>query len=95
MWGTVGSGLTSGSRPDGRTLEIPEISGIIPEKTEISGKSRNLHVTYQMKALGKLVHVDTKNSRIPEISGKIREKLGKNAGNPYFCRPKGDHPASM
>ena len=31
MWGTVGSGLTPGSPPDGRTPEIPETD---PEKPE-------------------------------------------------------------
>ena len=81
MWGTVGSGMTPRSRPDGRTPEIPEISGKIPEKPEISGKSRNLHVTYQMEAIGKLVHVDTikfQNSRkFGENFWKNLENLGK------------------
>ena len=36
MWGTVGSGLTPGSLPDGRTPEIPEPD---PEKTGKTGKA--------------------------------------------------------
>ena len=31
MWGTVGSGLTPGSRPDGWTPEIPDPDPEIPE----------------------------------------------------------------
>ena len=34
MWGTVGSGLTPGSRPDGRTPEIPDPEPENPEKPE-------------------------------------------------------------
>ena len=34
MWGTVGSGLTPGSSPDGHFPEIPENSGNIPEKPD-------------------------------------------------------------
>ena len=92
MLGTVGSGLTPGSRPDGRAPEIPEISGKNPEKPEISGNFRKLHMTYQIKALGMLVHVDTLKF---QNSGKIRENLWKNcknSGKAYFCRPNGDHP---
>jgi len=74
MWGTVGSGMTPGLRPDGRTLEIPEISGKNPERAENSGISVNLHVTYQMKALAKLVHVDTIKF---QNSGKFGENSGK------------------
>ena len=33
-WGTVGSGLTPGSRPDGRTPEIPDPDPENPEKLE-------------------------------------------------------------
>ena len=33
MWGTVGSGLTPGSRPDGSTLEIPDPDLENPEKS--------------------------------------------------------------
>ena len=35
MGGTVGSGLTPGSRLDGRTPEIPDPDPEIPEKPEI------------------------------------------------------------
>ena len=34
MWGTVGSGLTPGTRPDGRTPEIPDPEPENPEKPE-------------------------------------------------------------
>ena len=34
MWGTVGSGLTPGSPPDGRTPEIPDPDPENPEKPE-------------------------------------------------------------
>ena len=34
MWGTVGSGLTQGSRPDGSTPEIPDPDPENPEKPE-------------------------------------------------------------
>ena len=34
MWGTVGSGLTPGSPPDGHFPEFPENSGNIPEKPD-------------------------------------------------------------
>ena len=71
MWGTIRSGVTPGSRQDGQNPEIPENSGNIPENF---GKSQNLHVTYQMKALDKLVHVDTMKS---QISGKFQENSGK------------------
>ena len=54
----------------------------IPEKfrknrkiTEISENFRKLHVTYQIKALDVLVHVDTLKF---QKSGKIRENLRKN-----------------
>ena len=36
MWGTIGSGLTPGSRPDGRTGPEPVPD---PEKTEKNGKT--------------------------------------------------------
>ena len=39
MWGTVGSGLTPGSRPDGRWPEIPENSG---KKSGKTGKFRKI-----------------------------------------------------
>ena len=74
MLGTVGSGLTPGSRPDGRAPEIPEISGKNPEKPEISGNFRKLHMTYQIKALGMLVHVDTLKI---QNSGKLGKIYGK------------------
>ena len=45
--------------PRWRTPEIPKNSGKILEKLENSGKSRYLHVTYQIKALGKLVIIWT------------------------------------
>ena len=73
-WGTVGSGVTPGLRPDGRTPEIPENSTKIPEKPKSSGKSMNLHVTYQMKALGKQVHVDT-------VKSQNSRKCQENSGN--------------
>ena len=77
--GTVGSGLTPGSPLGRRTPEIPENSGQNQEKPENSGKdrekpensgkSRKLHVTYQIKALGLLVHVDMiKFWKIPKNS---------------------------
>ena len=34
MWGTIGSGVTPGSRQDGQNPEIPENSGNIPEKPD-------------------------------------------------------------
>ena len=34
IWGTIGSGLTPGSRPDGRTPEIPDPEPENPEKPE-------------------------------------------------------------
>ena len=34
MGGTVGSGLTPGSRPDGSTSEIPDLEPENPEKPE-------------------------------------------------------------
>ena len=37
-WGTVGSGLTPGSRPDGRTPEILDPEPENPEKPEIRKK---------------------------------------------------------
>ena len=54
IWGILGSVVTSGSRQDGRT---PEILG----KLAHSGKSRNLRVTYQIKALDALLHPYTLN----------------------------------
>ena len=77
MWGIVGFGLAPGSCPYGRTPGIPEILEISrknPENPENYGKSetsRNLHVTYQIKALGKLVHMDILNFR---NSGKVLKK---------------------
>ena len=68
MWGTVGSGLTPGTPLGRRTPEISENSG----KNGNSGKSRNLHVTYQMKALGTLIHQDT--SKFPNC-GNFSEKF--------------------
>ena len=78
MWGIDGSGLTPGSRPDGRAPEIPEISVKIPEKPENSGKVRKKQVTYQIKALSKLVHVDT--LKFPN-SRKFQKQLQKNSRN--------------
>ena len=60
--------------------------------SENSGNSRKLHVTYQIKALGLLVHVDTIKFW---SSGKFRKNSGKFWEKQYFCRPKGDHPASL
>ena len=56
MWGTVGSGLTSGSRPDGRTSGNPDSGSGKSGKT---GKPEKSQMTYQIKALGKLVNVVT------------------------------------
>ena len=75
MWGTVGSGLVSGSRwyrknPDFR------ISG--SGKSGKTGNPEKSHVTYQIKALCKLVNMDTLKSGFPDSrSGKS----GKT-GNP-------------
>ena len=75
MWGTVGSGLVSGSRwyrknPDFR------ISG--SRKCGKTGNPEKSHVTYQIKALCKLVNMDTLKSGFPDSrSGKS----GKT-GNP-------------
>ena len=75
MWGTVGSGLVSGSRwyrknPDFR------ISG--SGKSRKTGNPEKSHVTYQIKALCKLVNMDTLKSGFPDSrSGKS----GKT-GNP-------------
>ena len=75
MWGTVGSGLVSGSRwyrknPDFR------ISG--SGKSGKTGNPEKSHVTYQIKALCKLVNMDTLKSGFPDSrSGKY----GKT-GNP-------------
>ena len=68
-WGTIRSGVTPGSRQDGQNPEIPENSENIPEKRENFGKSWNLHVTYQMKAIGALV---CKDIEIPVIQENYR-----------------------
>ena len=67
IWGIVGSILAPGSRPDGRTSEILEKSG----KT---GNFRKLHMTYQIKALCVLVHVD-RFKYVPEFWGKKLWKI--------------------
>ena len=54
MWGTVGSGLTSGSRQYGQFPEKP-VSG--SGKSRKTGNPEKLHMTYQIKALGKLVNM--------------------------------------
>ena len=66
-------------------------------KTEKTGKIGKLHVAYQIKAYGMLVHADTLKF---QISSKILEKTGKKIA---FCiyiilqkamRPIGRSPAS-
>ena len=79
IWGVVGSVLAPGTRPDGRTSEIPENSGKNPEKPENSGKFKKLRVTYQIKALGMLVHVDTLKI---QNSGKLGKIYGKTVKIP-------------
>ena len=49
MWGTVGSGLTPGSPPDGRTPEIPDPDPENPEKPEIPEKFM-LHIKLKLSA---------------------------------------------
>ena len=46
-------------------------------------KIRNLHVTYQMKAFGKLVHVDTKKF---QNSGNFWENSGKTWKKRITCQ---------
>ena len=90
--GTVGSGLTPGSRPDGSTPEIPENSGKIPEKPENSGKYRELHVTYQIEALGMLVHVDPLEFRkISENCGKFLEILENSKNSLHWGAEASTH----
>ena len=49
----------------------------IAEKPENSGKYRELHVTYQIEALGKLVKMDALKSEFPDFgsgkTGKTRQ----------------------
>ena len=74
MWGTVGSGLVSGSRwyrknPDFR------ISG--SGKSGKTGNPEKCHVTYQIKALFKLVDVDHTKIRILDPENPENGKNGK------------------
>ena len=69
--GTVGSGLTSGSRPNGRTSGNPH-SG-----SGKSGKPEKLHMTYQNKALGKLVNVVPLKIRISGFQIRKTRKIRK------------------
>ena len=57
--------------PHRGNLEFPVPDPENPGKT---GNSRNLHVTYQMKALGTLVHLDTSKF---QNSGKILKNSRK------------------
>ena len=90
---------------DGPTREIPEISRIILAKPE---NSRKLDLTYQIKGLSMLVHLDTlkfgNSGKILDIFRKMWENWNISGKIAKFCinnvlrkplQPIGRYPASF
>ena len=61
-----------------------QISGFRIPKIRKTGKFRNFHVTYQIKALDALVHVNSLNFRNSGKNGKNSGKTRKTHENLYF-----------
>ena len=74
MWGTVRKLLASGWAPDGHFSGIPDSGSGKSGKT---GKPEKLHMTYQIKALGKLVNVVALKIRISGFRIRKNRKTGK------------------
>ena len=80
MWGTVGSGLTPGSRQDRKKSGFPDSGSGNPEKPENREKN---HVTPHFKALGQLVNVDMLKIR---FSGFLIREIRKTEIHSFVAR---------